>query len=132
MVSRPPPLGSSTTSKDLANTGDGKTDTTTVLLAESGGANVDCRLGIPQSLLTRLDPASAAADADAAGLAFLALDPAGQAEAKRLSPKDEDKRRCGVSGCGKTRKYRSTRAFEVGGCSMEHLREVNARLGGAG
>ena len=36
--------------------------------------------------------------------------------------------RCVVKGCGRNRKYRSVKDPTVGGCSMEHLRMVNASL----
>lgn len=35
---------------------------------------------------------------------------------------------CGVDGCQERRKYRSTTRFEVGGCSMEHLKKVEMEL----
>jgi hypothetical protein len=35
---------------------------------------------------------------------------------------------CAIQGCGAKRKYRSTKRFDVGGCSMEHLRLVNETL----
>ncbi|ORX38857.1 hypothetical protein BD324DRAFT_294568 [Kockovaella imperatae] len=35
---------------------------------------------------------------------------------------------CGVDGCDAERKYRSVKKFETGGCSMEHLRAVEAGL----
>ena len=35
---------------------------------------------------------------------------------------------CSVQGCAEKRKYRSTRQFEVGGCSMDHLKVVEAGL----
>jgi Ino eighty subunit 2 len=35
---------------------------------------------------------------------------------------------CGVHGCGKERIYRSVKSFEIGGCSMAHLKEVDAGL----
>ena len=33
---------------------------------------------------------------------------------------------CGVAGCEESRKYRSTRRFEVGGCCLQHLKAVEA------
>ena len=35
---------------------------------------------------------------------------------------------CGVRGCSQSRKYRSVKRFEVGGCCMEHLKKVEASL----
>lgn len=35
---------------------------------------------------------------------------------------------CSVKGCGQPRKYRCVKAFEKGGCSLPHLKEVEARL----
>jgi len=35
---------------------------------------------------------------------------------------------CAVKGCGERRKYRSVKDFEVGGCCMAHLKEVEAGL----
>ncbi|OCF41701.1 hypothetical protein I317_04507 [Kwoniella heveanensis CBS 569] len=35
---------------------------------------------------------------------------------------------CTVDGCSKERKYRSTRNFELGGCGIEHLKEVDEAL----
>lgn len=35
---------------------------------------------------------------------------------------------CGVKGCSEKRKYRCVAKFEVGGCSMAHLKEVEKGL----
>ena len=35
---------------------------------------------------------------------------------------------CGVEGCGEKRKYRCVKKFEVGGCSLTHLRQLNEAL----
>jgi Ino eighty subunit 2 len=35
---------------------------------------------------------------------------------------------CAVEGCGKKRIYRSTKRFEIGGCSMDHLKTVEMGL----
>ena len=35
---------------------------------------------------------------------------------------------CAVDGCRGVRKYRCVGDFEVGGCSMEHLRVLDARV----
>jgi Ino eighty subunit 2 len=39
---------------------------------------------------------------------------------------------CDAPGCGERRKYRSTKRFEAGGCSVEHLKLVNERLAAGG
>jgi Ino eighty subunit 2 len=39
---------------------------------------------------------------------------------------------CDAPGCGERRKYRSTKRFEAGGCSVEHLKLVNERLAAEG
>lgn len=44
----------------------------------------------------------------------------------KKSKKDEAK--CGAEGCKEKRKYRSTKKFDVGGCSLPHLKEVEAAL----
>lgn len=36
--------------------------------------------------------------------------------------------KCGAKGCTEKRKYRSTKKFDVGGCSLPHLKEVEAAL----
>jgi hypothetical protein len=35
---------------------------------------------------------------------------------------------CAVPGCAQPRKYRCTQQFEVGGCSLEHLKQVEQGL----
>jgi hypothetical protein len=35
---------------------------------------------------------------------------------------------CAVEGCEERRKYRCTKKFEIGGCSLVHLQQVNATL----
>jgi Ino eighty subunit 2 len=35
---------------------------------------------------------------------------------------------CAVEGCGEKRKYRSVKKFEVGGCSLAHLKQVEATI----
>lgn len=43
-------------------------------------------------------------------------------------PKPRPRAECSVKGCGLPRKYRSVKAFEEGGCSLPHLKEVEAQL----
>jgi Ino eighty subunit 2 len=35
---------------------------------------------------------------------------------------------CAVEGCEERRKYRSVKRFEVGGCSLQHLKQVEAGI----
>ena len=35
---------------------------------------------------------------------------------------------CAVEGCGEARKYRCVKKFEMGGCSLAHLKLLNAAL----
>lgn len=49
-------------------------------------------------------------------------------EVKEEKPKITPPAACAVTGCGNARKYRSTKQFDKGGCSMEHLKMVNEGL----
>lgn len=78
--------------------------------AEQGGeGEVVCRLGIPN----------------------LSENPSLFGEREK-SGKDGEKEgkntMCAVEGCGERRKYRSVRAFQVGGCCLDHLKEVDLGL----
>lgn len=42
--------------------------------------------------------------------------------------KDKGEGKCAAKGCTEKRKYRSTKKFDVGGCSLPHLKEVEAAL----
>lgn len=44
------------------------------------------------------------------------------------SSKGGHEAKCAAKGCSEKRKYRSTKKFDVGGCSLPHLKEVEAAL----
>ncbi|WWC67885.1 uncharacterized protein I206_101803 [Kwoniella pini CBS 10737] len=48
-------------------------------------------------------------------------------EQAEVQPRDS-RVKCDAPGCEKDRKYRSTKKFEVGGCSLPHLKAVEATL----
>lgn len=48
-------------------------------------------------------------------------------EADRPPAKSKEGK-CAAKGCSEKRKYRSTKKFDVGGCSLPHLKEVEAAL----
>jgi hypothetical protein len=76
--------------------------------AKSG--EVVCRVGVPRDMATQSEVLSMGRIGGGA-------------------KQNQDARRCAVEGCTNGRKYRSTKKFEVGGCSMEHLKRVNESLG---
>lgn len=47
---------------------------------------------------------------------------------RTAAAKENSEGRCGAKGCSEKRKYRSTKKFDVGGCSLPHLKEVEAAL----
>lgn len=80
---------------------------TIVPSTEGGEGKVVCRVGVPKGLVS--------------GAEVLSMGGA-------VREKQREVAGCAVAGCSNGRKYRSTRKFEVGGCSLEHLRLVNHSL----
>lgn len=86
---------------------------TLVSSTDGGGARsgeVVCRVGVPRGM---------ASESEILGMG----------RSQGGTKQKQDARRCAVEGCKNGRKYRSTKKFEVGGCSMEHLKRVNESLG---
>ncbi len=52
----------------------------------------------------------------------------GEAYAPRLEPADKGEVVCAAAGCTNQRRYRAVGKMSVGGCSVAHLREVDARV----
>lgn len=92
----------------------------TVVPAPDGekGGDVMCRVGIPGGMVGGENIASWSVGSNEKNV--------------RRVREGEGENKCAVDGCSNGRKYRSTRKSEVGGCSVEHLRQVNENLGVSG